>query len=48
MEEKLAQMPAYQTAVHLLDTIPGVDRQLAILIVSEIGVDMSRFPSDRP
>ena len=47
MEEKLAQMPAYQEAVRLLDTIPGVDRQLAILIVSEIGVDMSRFPSDR-
>jgi transposase len=47
MEEKLAQIPAYQEAVRLLDTIPGVDRQLAILIVSEIGVDMSRFPSDR-
>jgi len=47
MEEKLAQMPAYQEAVRLLDTIPGVDRQLAILIVSEIGVDMSRFLSDR-
>ncbi len=47
MEEKLAQMLTYQEAVRLLDTIPGVDRQLVILIVSEIGVDMSRFPSDR-
>ncbi len=33
--------------VLLLDTIPGIDRPLAILIVAEIGVDMSRFPSDR-
>jgi transposase len=47
IEEQLAQMPAYQSAVDLLDTIPGVSRQLAILIVAEIGVDMSRFPSDR-
>jgi transposase len=47
IEEKLAQMPVYEEAVRLLDTIPGVDRQLATLIVAEIGVDMSRFPSDR-
>jgi transposase len=40
-------MPRYPDVVQLLDTIPGVDRQLAILIVAEIGVDMSRFPSDR-
>ena len=30
-----------------MDTIPGIDRQLAILVVAEVGVDMSRFPSDR-
>lgn len=47
MEAKLEQMPPFQEAVRLLDTIPGVDRQLAILIVAEIGVDMSRFPSAR-
>jgi transposase len=47
IEEQLAQMSAYQSAVELLDTIPGVSRQLAILIVAETGVDMSRFPSDR-
>ena len=28
----------------LLDTIPGVARQVAETIVSEIGIDMSRFP----
>jgi transposase len=47
MEEQLAQMPPFCAAVILLDTLPGVDRQLAIAIVAEIGIDMSRFPSDR-
>lgn len=47
IEEQLAQMPLFQPAVILLDTLPGVDRQLAIVIVAEIGIDMSRFPSDR-
>jgi len=47
IEEQLAQMPPFRAAVILLDTLPGVDRQLAIAIVAEIGVDMSRFPSDR-
>ena len=40
-------MPAFQEAVRLLDTIPGVDRLTAVTIVAEIGVDMGRFPSDR-
>lgn len=35
----------YQQAVHLLDTLPGVNQQIAQIIVAEIGVDMSRFPS---
>ena len=30
-------------AVELLDTIPGVDRRGAELIVAEIGIDMTRF-----
>ncbi len=47
IEELLAKMPPFQEAVTLLDTIPGVDRQGATLIVAEIGVDMSRFPTDR-
>jgi len=47
IEAKLTQMPPFQEAVRLLDTIPGVNRLLAILIVAEVGVDMSRFPSDR-
>jgi transposase len=47
IEGQLAQMPEYLEAIELLDTIPGVSRQLATMIVAEIGIDMSRFPSDR-
>lgn len=35
----------FEEAVCLLDTIPGVGRETAEIIVSEIGTDMSRFPS---
>ena len=56
IDAHLGQMPAYQEAVRLLDTIPGVNRLTAVTIVAEIGVDtpalacgasVSRFPSDR-
>lgn len=29
----------------LLDTIPGVARQSAELLLAEVGIDMGRFPS---
>lgn len=35
----------FEEAVTLLDTIPGVGRETAENIVSEIGTDMSRFPT---
>jgi transposase len=35
----------FEEAVILLDTIPGVGRETAQVIVSEIGTDMSRFPT---
>jgi transposase len=35
----------FEQAVVLLDTIPGIARATAELIVSEIGTDMSRFPT---
>jgi transposase len=35
----------FEEAVVRLDTIPGVGRDIAEVIVSEIGVDMGRFPS---
>jgi transposase len=35
----------FEQAVELLDTIPGIARRNAEVIVSEIGSDMSRFPT---
>jgi transposase len=35
----------FEEAVKWLDTIPGVARETAEVIVAEIGTDMSRFPS---
>lgn|SRR5579883_3254644 len=35
----------FDQAVELVDTIPGIARRTAEIIVSEIGIDMSRFPS---
>ena len=37
----------YEPAVHLLCTIPGVKRESAITILSEIGTDMAQFSSSR-
>lgn len=36
---------AWQQAMPLLDTIPGIARQSAELLLAEIGSDMHRFPS---
>lgn len=38
--------PFLPEAIKLLQTIPGVGERVAETIVSEIGADMSRFPSD--
>jgi transposase len=35
----------FEEAVGLLDTIPGVGREVAEVIVAEIGTEMSRFPT---
>jgi len=37
----------YARAIELLDTIPGIDRWLAEVMVAEMGIDMSRFPSHK-
>ncbi len=37
----------YEAFVDLLKTIPGIDRRLAITILSEIGTDMSQFGSSK-
>ena len=39
--------PFVPEAVKLLDTIPGAAETVAQIIVSEIGANMSQFPSDR-
>jgi transposase len=40
-----AKLAPFRTAVELVSTIPGVSTLSAEVIVSEIGVDMSRFPT---
>jgi transposase len=37
----------WSEAVTLLDTIPGVDRKTAEVILAEIGLNMSQFPTDK-
>jgi transposase len=39
--------PYLGEAVKLLDTIPGIAERVAQTIVSEIGVEMTRFPTDK-
>ena len=36
---------SWSAAVELLDTIPGVDQRTAEVILAEIGLDMSQFPT---
>ena len=41
------QVADHEAAISLLCTIPGIDRRLAITILSEIGTDMSEFGTSR-
>ena len=36
---------SWEGAVELLDTIPGVDHRIAEVILAEVGLDMSQFPT---
>jgi hypothetical protein len=48
LDEKLDEMLApYESAINLLRTIPGVDRNSTITIISEIGTDMSQFANSK-
>jgi len=40
------QMKGYEDAIKRLDEISGIGKRSAEVILSEIGVDMSRFPTD--
>jgi transposase len=46
-DEISEQLIPFAAAVELLRTIPGVQQRTAEVIVAEIGVDMSRFPTAR-
>ena len=45
-EVERAPDPFVPEAVKLLDTIPGIAERIAQTIVAEIGVELSRFPTD--
>ncbi|MHB8127413.1 MAG: IS110 family RNA-guided transposase [Mobilitalea sp.] len=48
LDSKLDELVApYESAISLLCTIPGVDRNSAISIISEMGTDMSQFNSSK-
>ncbi len=48
LDEKLDKLVAdYESQIALLQTVPGIDRQSAITIISEIGVDMSKFDGSK-
>ena len=44
-DAKIDKPLSWCAAVELLDTIPGVDRRTAEIILAEIGLDMSQFPT---
>ena len=44
-QSETPEAPSFEQAVELLDTIPGIDKLTAQLIVAELGIDMSRFPT---
>jgi transposase len=49
-EETSAAQPkplTYARAIELLDTIPGISRRLAEVLVAEMGIDMSRFATEK-
>jgi len=46
-EEVAVRLAPFAKQVAWLDSIDGVDRRTLEVIISEIGVDMSRFPTDK-
>ena len=46
LEERIdAEIAPFEEAVARLDEIPGIGRTAACVIIAEVGVDMSRFPT---
>ncbi|MBO0884628.1 MAG: IS110 family transposase [Mycobacterium sp.] len=47
LSERIEELTApFSRELELLDTIPGVDRRAAEMLLAEIGPDMSRFPTE--
>src|SRR5258705_4185301 len=46
-EEVAERLRPFESEVDLLDSIPGVNRRTAEVLLAEMGTDMSRFPSAR-
>lgn len=47
IQNMISSNPNFENAVQFLCTIPGVKRDSAITIISEIGTDMSQFSSSK-
>ena len=47
IEKLISSDPDYENAIQFLMTIPGVKRDSAITIISEIGIDMTQFSSSK-
>lgn len=48
LDERIEEaMAPFRGALDLLDTVPGINRAVAEVIIAETGGDMSRFPSAR-
>lgn len=48
LDEKIDKMvEPYESSIELLSTIPGINRQSAITILSEIGTNMSQFSNSK-
>jgi transposase len=46
-KEVETRLRPFEEDINLLDSIPGISRQTAEVLLAEIGWDMSRFPSDK-
>ncbi len=41
-----SEMKGYEDAIKKIDELPGIGKRSAEVIIAEIGIDMSRFPTD--
>jgi transposase len=44
-EVKRQGLQGYASAIRRIDAIPGVNQRIAEVVLAEVGIDMSRFPS---